>query len=184
MDAMNLKKLCQSKYWWAIMLVGILMVVCGMAYWILPAEGYVVASLLFGWMLVGTGVVQLLIATGRNRPRGWGWWFVGGILNIFIGFMLVDRIALAEVMLPYFLAIVFIYWGATSVIESILIRQYKFWWIRLLNGMLMMFIGFFFIGAGYFEDIIMVSTLISLAFIYWGITLVSSSFEMKPDKKE
>lgn len=184
MDAMNLKKLCQLKYWWAIMLVGILMVVCGMAYWILPAEGYVVASLLFGWLLVGTGVVQLLIATGRNRPRGWGWWLVGGILNIFIGFMLVDRIALAEVMLPYFLAIVFIYWGATSVIESMLIRQYKFWWIRLLNGMLMMFIGFFFIGAGYFEDIIMVSTLISLAFIYWGITLVSSSFEMKPDKKE
>lgn len=182
---MNLKRICQSRYWWAVMLVGIMMIVCGMAYWLLPAEGYFVASMLFGWMLIGTGVVQLLISIGQNRPRGWGWWLVGGILNIFIGFMLVDRVELAEVMLPYFLAVVFIYWGITIIIESVLIRQYKYWWIKLLNGMLMVFIGFFFIGAGYLEDIVMVSTLVALAFIYWGITLVSTSFELKPlNKKE
>ncbi len=184
MDAMNLKRLCQSRYWWAVMLVGIMMIVCGMAYWLLPATGYAVASVLFGWMLVGAGVIQLLISTSRNRLKSWGWWLFGGILNIFIGFMLVDRVELAEMMLPYFLSIIFIYWGAISVIESITIRNYKYWWIKLLNGVLMMFIGFFFIGAGYLNDVIMVSTLVSLAFIYWGITLVSSSFELKPIPKE
>jgi uncharacterized membrane protein HdeD (DUF308 family) len=69
------------------------------------------------------------------------------------------------------------------IIESILLRPYKYWWIKLLNGLLMLFIGFFFIGAGYLEDMVMVSTLVALAFIYWGITLVSTSFELKPVKE-
>lgn len=183
MGTMNLKRLCQSRYWWTVMLVGIMMIVCGMVYWLLPVQGYIVAAILFGWMLIGTGVVQLVISTGKNRPKGWGWWLIGGILNIFIGFMLVDRVELAELMLPYFLAIIFIYWGVMYIIESILLRPYKYWWIKLLNGLLMMFIGFFFIGAGYLEDMVMVSTLVALAFIYWGITLVSTSFELKPVKE-
>ena len=47
------------------MLVGIMMIVCGMAYWLLPVEGYIVAAMLFGWLLIASGVVQLLISTGR-----------------------------------------------------------------------------------------------------------------------
>ena len=183
MGTMNLKRLCQSRYWWTVMLVGIMMIVCGMVYWLLPVQGYIVAAILFGWMLIGTGVVQLVISTGKNRPKGWGGWLIGGILYIFIGVMLVDRVELAELMLPYFLAIIFIYWGVMYIIESILLRPYKYWWIKLLNGLLMLFIGFFFIGAGYLEDMVMVSTLVALAFIYWGITLVSTSFELKPVKE-
>ncbi len=180
MKEIKLCQICQSRYWWAVMLVGFLMVACGIAYWMLPMQGYVVASRLFGWLLVGAGVVQLVISSGNNRPKAWGWWLVGGVLDIFVGFLIIQRIGIAEMLLPYLLAVIFLYWGVTSLVEAMAIKQeYQYWWIKLLNGVLMLFIGFFFLSAGFLQDIIMVSTLASLAFIYWGIILVSSSLEMR-----
>lgn len=175
---------CQSKAWWAVALVGLLMMVCGITYWFWPFAGYAVASVLFGWMLIAAGVIQLVVSSGIHRPRHWGWWLVGGVLDIFIGFMLVRSVVLSEMVFPYFLAAVFIYWGVTALIEAMTLRGYRFWWVRLLNGILMLFIGFFFLEAGYLQDIVMASTLVSLAFIYWGITIVTASLDMKPADKE
>lgn len=176
----NLKcSCCQCKAWWAVSLVGILMMVCGIAYWFWPMAGYAVASGLFGWMLIVAGVVQLVVASGTHRPRRWGWWLVGGVLDIFIGFMLVRNIVLSEALFPYFIAAIFIYWGISVLVDAVAQRHNRYWWIKLLNGALMLFIGFFFIEAGYLQDIVMASTLVSLAFIYWGITLISASLDMR-----
>ncbi|MDE5959100.1 MAG: DUF308 domain-containing protein, partial [Muribaculaceae bacterium] len=101
----------RSKAWWVVLLVGILMVIAGFAYWFFPVQGYAVASVLFGWMLVGAGVVQVCVSAGVNRPRGWGWWLAGGVIDMFIGFMLVRSVVLAEAVFPYFIAFVFIFWG-------------------------------------------------------------------------
>lgn len=170
----------QCRAWWAIALIGLLMMVCGIAYWFWPVAGYAVASMLFGWVLIAVGVVQLVVSSGPHPPRNWGWWLVGGVLDIFIGFMLVRSVVLSASLFPYFLSAVFIYWGVTALIEAVSHRAYRYWWLRLLNGILMLFIGFFFIEAGYLQDMILASTLVSLAFIYWGITLVTASLDMKP----
>ena len=62
-----------TRLWWLLFALGILMIIGGFAYWIWPAAGYAVASVMFGWMLVATGVVQLCVISGNDRPRGWGW---------------------------------------------------------------------------------------------------------------
>jgi hypothetical protein len=43
-----------------------------------------------------------------------------------------------------------------------------------------MVIGFFFLEAGWYENMIMVSMVASLAFIYWGFTVAIVSYDMKP----
>lgn len=58
MNAFNLNYWGQSKAWWAVLCVGILMVICGFAYWFFPETGYAVASVLFGWMLIVAGIVR------------------------------------------------------------------------------------------------------------------------------
>ncbi len=68
-----------SRYWWVVLVVGILMVLCGFAYWLWPVAGYAVSSQIFGWMLVLAGIVQLCVAAGPDHPRGWGWWLTGGV---------------------------------------------------------------------------------------------------------
>lgn len=174
----------QSRAWWAVLIVGILMVIAGFAYWFFPAIGYAVASVLFGWMLIAIGIVQLCVSAGANRPRGWGWWLAGGVIDMFVGFMLVRSITLAEAVFPYFLAFVFIFWGVSALVGSVYSRRRKYWWLQLINGILLLVIGFFFLEAGYLQNMVNVSFLTSLAFIYWGFTLAMASYDMKPAATE
>ena len=77
MKSINVNFLGTSRYWWAVLLVGILLVLGGFAYWFWPAAGYAVASQIFGWLLILAGIVQLCVAAGPNHAKGWGWWIAG-----------------------------------------------------------------------------------------------------------
>lgn len=184
MKALSLNFWGQTKYWWIVLIVGILLVLGGFAYWFWPAAGFAVASQIFGWLLILAGIVQLCVAAGVNRPRGWGWWICGGVIDMFVGFLLVRSIVLSEIVFPYFLAIVFIFWGVASIIASVSSRSHSYWWMYLINGILLLLIGFFFLEAGWVQDMMLVSFLTSIAFIYWGITVAMMSYNLKPIDKE
>ena len=184
MKALSINFWGPTKLWWVVLVVGILLVLGGFAYWFWPAEGYAVASVLFGWLLIAAGIVQLCVAAGEDRPRGWGWWIAGGVIDMFVGFMLVRSVILAEIVFPYFLAIVFIFWGVASIVASVSTRSNRYWWMYLVNGILLLIIGFFFLEAGYLQNMMMVSFLTALAFIYWGFTIAMTSYDMKPRVKE
>ena len=72
MKALSINFWGQTKNWWIVLIVGILLVLGGFAYWFWPAAGFAVASQIFGWLLVLVGIVQLCVAAGVNRPRRWG----------------------------------------------------------------------------------------------------------------
>lgn len=171
----------RSKLWWLVMVIGILMVIAGFAYWFFPAIGYAVASSLFGWMLIVVGLVQLCVSAGDNRPHGWGWWLAGGVLDLFVGFMLVRNLSLSAALFPYFIAAVFIFWGVSALANAVRTRARKYWWLQLINGLLLLLIGFLFFEAGYLQNMINVSFLTSLAFIYWGFTLALGAGDLKPE---
>ena len=169
-----------SKSWWLVLVVGVVMVICGFAYWFWPVAGFAVASQIFGWLLILAGIVQLLVAAGPHFPRGWGWWIAGGIIDMFIGFMLVRSVMLSELVFPYFLAIIFIFWGISAVIQSVSYRVGRGWWLYLINGILLMIIGFFFLEAGYVQNMMMVSFLAALSFIYWGFSIAMTAYALRP----
>ena len=171
----------RTRWWWALFIVGVLLVIAGFVYWMYPVMGYVVVSMLFGWMLILTGAVQLCVSASIKRPKGWGWWLVGGVLNIFVGFILVRNVVLTELILPYFFAIVFFFWGLNAIIGAIMARGYRFWWLNLINGVLLLIISYFFIESGFLQDAIMVSVLTAVAFIYWGFSLMIVANDMRPD---
>ncbi len=183
MKSLNVSYLGQSRAWWLVLVVGILLVIGGFAYWFFPVEGYAVASQIFGWLLILAGIVQLCVSSGENRPRGWGWWLAGGVIDMFIGFMLVRSVILAEVVFPYFLAFVFIFWGIEALIRASN-KGGKYWWLGIINGILLCLIGFFFLEAGYVQNMMMVSFLTSITFIYWGFTVAMVAYEMRPAVEE
>ncbi|WP_301344782.1 HdeD family acid-resistance protein [uncultured Duncaniella sp.] len=183
MKALFSKFMGESRYWWVVLLAGILMVICGFAYWFWPVVGYAVASQLFGWLLIVIGVVQLLQASGPHAGRGLGWWLAGGIIDMFIGFMMVRSVVISEAVFPYFLAFIFIFWGISALCAAVKQSGRRYWWLQLINGMLLMLIGFFFIEAGWVQDMAMTSFLTSLAFIYWGFSLAMLSYDIKPDQR-
>ncbi|MBO5298321.1 MAG: DUF308 domain-containing protein [Candidatus Homeothermus sp.] len=181
---MNLTKfnfLGFSKSWWLVLIAGIVMIICGFAYWFWPDAGYAIASQIFGWVLILVGVVQLIVAAGPRYPKGWGWWIAGGMIDMFVGFLLVRSIILSEFVFPYFLALIFLYWGISMIIGSCSGHKGKYWWLYLVNGILLMLIGFFFLEAGWVQNMMMVSFLTSLAFIYWGFSICMVAYDIKPN---
>ncbi len=100
MKALNLNYFGTTKAWWVVLLVGILLVIGGFAYWFWPMAGYAIASQIFGWLLVLAGVVQICVSAGPDRGKGWGWWLAGGVIDMFIGFMMVRSIVLSEAVFP------------------------------------------------------------------------------------
>lgn len=169
-----------SKYWWVVLVLGILMVLGGFAYWFWPEIGYSVSSVIFGWLLVLAGIVQLCVSAGPDRPKGWGWWLIGGVIDLFIGFMLVRSVVLSELVFPYFIAIVFILWGISTLFAAVSQRRRSLWWLYIINGILMLVLGFLFIESGYVQDMMMTSFLVAIAFIYWGFTIAMVSYDMRP----
>ena len=97
----------KSKYWWIILIPGILLIPCGCWFLFSPSVGYLTITTILLWMLILIGITQLLIAFNMARHHiGWGWWLAGGILDLFIGFIMLGNIAVSALMLPYFFAFV------------------------------------------------------------------------------
>lgn len=180
MKTTNLNFWGTSRYWWIVLVVGLALVVAGCAYFLFPTIGYPVASVIFGWVMVLAGILSLCVSAGRNRPSGWGWWLVCGVVNMFVGFMLVRSVVLSEIVFPYFIALVTAMWGIGAIFSSVSQRERKYWWIYLINGILLLAISFLLIESGYTQEIEMVSILVAVAFVYWGATLSMVSLDMRP----
>jgi uncharacterized membrane protein HdeD (DUF308 family) len=180
MKRINLSYFGQTRYWWILTVVGVLMILGGFAYWFYPFTGYIVASRLFGWLLITAGTIQVCVSSGPNSARGWGWWLIGGILDMLIGFVLVRNVVMSETILPYFMAVIFLYWGIESFVSAFSRRGKGIWWLSLVNGILLLLISYFLFESGFLSDILMVSALVAIGFVYWGFSLAITSYDLRP----
>ena len=139
----------KTKYWWALIITGILMIPCGLWLWFQPALGYEVLSLLLGWLLILFGIVQLIVSGNvKQKVRGWGWWLAGGIIDILIGFILVGNLSFSEAVLPFFFAFIFMYKGIANLFSALnMVSTHRYWWLYLVNGCV--FYYFFVCGCLY-----------------------------------
>lgn len=173
---------CRTRAWWLISLVGILFILAGVVYWQWPLAGYAIVCKIFGWLLVATGIVQLCVAADTRRVNGRGWWIAGGVIDMLIGFILVRSLFLSEMVLPYFLAFIFLFRGIQSISDATM-RAYRYWWLGIINGILLLLIGIFFLEAGWLYDMLMTSFLVSIGFIYWGMIVVVLGYNMRVRKQ-
>lgn len=185
MDNINKFFWGKTKYWWTILLPGILLIPCGCWFLFAPTIGYFTITTVLLWMLILVGVVQLIITfnTSRHTP-GWGWWLAGGIIDIFIGFMMLGNIGFSAMILPYFFAFVFLYKGVASLISAFVsMAHHHTWWLYLINGLLQIIIAaLFFISP--FSAMVAIDLLIGISFIYWGISLIFWAFDLRPTGNE
>lgn len=175
----------KTNYWWSILVIGVLIALLGLWMLFYPIQGYEFIARIFGWSLLIVGVFELVISsTLEKRLHGWGWWLAGGILDIIIGIILITNLVLAAEVLPYFFAFIFLFKGIQNIVASFMLTAgVRYWWLYLLNGVLMIILSWMFFSSANNPSFI-VDFLVSLVFIYWGTMMAVFAFDLKPTKSD
>lgn len=92
------------RHWWLLLVVGIALLAVGILVFIYPARSYLDLSVLFGLLILFSGVMEVVLAArSRHFVTGRGWMLAGGIIEIILGAILIFNVALSAVTLPIFL---------------------------------------------------------------------------------
>lgn len=92
------------RYWWLSLLIGIVLFLLGIAVFIYPARSYLGMAVLFGWAMLVSGVLEVVLSTAnRHFVTGRGWLLAGGIIEIVLGVILIFNVGLSAVTMPLFL---------------------------------------------------------------------------------
>lgn len=92
------------RYWWLLVIVGVALFAAGLLVFAFPAQSYLGMSLLFGWLMLLSGMLEVVLAsTNRHFITGRGWMLAGGIIEIILGVILISHVALSAATLPVFL---------------------------------------------------------------------------------
>ncbi len=98
------------KHWWLLLVAGILSMAMGITVFCFPLESYIVLSVVFGIVMLVTGIVELVLAvTSRNYFMVRSYTVVGGILDLLIGILLCSRPGITMAVLPIFLGVWMLY---------------------------------------------------------------------------
>ena len=55
------------KYWWLLLLTGIALLVIGIVVFAFPAQSYIGMSLMFGWLILLSGIFQVILHQFSQR---------------------------------------------------------------------------------------------------------------------
>lgn len=92
------------RYWWLLLVVGAALFVVGLLVFAFPARSYLGLSMLFGWLMLLSGVLEVVLSSvNRHFITGRGWMLAGGIIEIILGVILISHVALSAATLPVFL---------------------------------------------------------------------------------
>jgi uncharacterized membrane protein HdeD (DUF308 family) len=129
-------------------------------------------------------VVKICVSAGSGAVNGRGWWLAGGILSLFVGFVLVRNYWLTQLIFPYLIALLLFYWGMLTLVAAItgstrsgVTRGLR--WVRVVSGVLLLVLCFMFLEAGFVQNVFNVTLLTSIAFIYWGFMLTTMAYDLR-----
>ena len=93
-----------------MLIAGILCIAAGICVFVFPVESYLTLSILFGIVMLLTGVGQLIIAsTSGNYLMMKGYFIVGGILDLILGIFLCVYPGVTLVVLPFMMGLWLMY---------------------------------------------------------------------------
>ena len=124
-----------------LVFLGIVLVVAGIAAICMPLVSSVAVELLIGWILLVSGLMQVIYSFSSRR---WGRFFMrllAGLLYLVVGLMLVVHPLRGVLTLTFLLGMLFILEGVCKIVASIGNRAMPRWGSLLLSGILALIIG-------------------------------------------
>ena len=54
------------RYWWLLLIIGIALFVVGILVFVYPTQSYLGMSLLFGWLMLISGILEVVLSSVNN----------------------------------------------------------------------------------------------------------------------
>lgn len=168
------------KYWWMMLIVGIISILFGIWVFKNPVESYIGLSIYFCLMFILIGVSEIINAFSGKRHGSWGWGFSMGIIDLIIGFILLANLGWAATILPYAVAFILMFKSIDFIGQATQMQALKIpnWGWLLTGGILTLIFSFLIIFHpifGMFNIVVWTG----LAFIFGGISAIIFSFAIK-----
>ena len=153
------------RYWWVILIRGILFILLGIYMFCEPASGYAALGFLFGLFILLTGVAELLRVVGDHSSSGRAWHLLLGVIDIIVGIVFVTHIIASADILRVIVGLYFIFRGV-SLLSYSHFRGRS--WPLILGGIVTALFGIFIVFNAAFGAITIIA-FTAIAFIIMGI---------------
>lgn len=173
------------KNWWVSFLIGFLFLFAGFWVFLTPVESYLTLNIVFSAFILVSGVFEMAFAlSNRAEIRGWGWYMVGGLLDLIIGGLLLAHPVMTMEILPFYV-------GFWLLFRSIMAIGFAFslnadgagdWGWLLMTGLLTLIFSILLLINPVFTGLSIVY-MTGFAFVSIGIFRVLLAFDLKKVNK-
>lgn len=112
------------KYWWLLLLSGILFVILGFYIMNQPVASFLALSIFFASAFLISGIFEIVYAlTSRRHDSGWGWVLLGGIVDFIFGAFLISSPALSMAVLPMYIGFVIMFRSFFGVFHAFTVKK-------------------------------------------------------------
>jgi uncharacterized membrane protein HdeD (DUF308 family) len=163
-----------SKYWWVMLLRGLLAIAFGVMAIVWPGLTLFWMIWLFGVYAIVDGVLEIWSGI-RNRYRHDRWWteILIGLAGIVAGFLVLVLPGVTAIVLIYFIAAWMIFSGVMGIIYAIRVRnEISNEWFIIISGVLSVIVGLYFLAFPR-DGALSLVWLIGIYAILFGIMLVA-----------
>ena len=170
-----------SKYWWLILLKGIILIILSIFVMQYPAGTMLGVVVYIGVSLLLTGIILLVVSiSARHVDDQWGWKLAEGLIDIIFAIILMSNPGISASVLPFALGFWMIFLGITTFVVSFSIKKAgdKNWWLNMIGGILTVIVGYI-LMTDVIAGALAITFWIGFGFMLFGIINVSMAFRVK-----
>lgn len=161
-----------KRAWWGFLLLGLLMVVVGLAALLVPVSATVGTVWLVAFLLIGAGVIQAVQSFSVPGWKGTLWQLLVGLLKAAFGVWLVLSPGIGAIALTIFFGIAFIVDGVAKAGLAVSVRPEDGWGWILAAGLVSLLLGVWVLVTLGTSYAVLPGIVIGVALLFEGLAYV------------
>lgn len=172
------------KYWWILLIIGLLFVGLGIYCFAFPTASYVALSVFFAVSFLFSGISEIIFSiSNKDEIDSWGWTLTYGIITTIVGFMLVVNPILSLEVFAYYVGFLILFRSISGISYAFDLKNYgvKDWGISLFLAVIGLIISLILLSSPQLAGLTAVAWL-GLAVISSGMFAIFISLQLKKIK--
>lgn len=169
------------KYWWMILIKGIILVLLSFFVFKHPVESLMGLTMYIGFALSFTGIALIINSmSNRKTDDSWGWKLGEGILDIVIAITLLTNPVVTAAVFPFIIGFWMIFYGIMIFVGAFNAKKSgdSNWWINLISGIVTILLGYL-ISSNLLVGAFTITFWIGLGLLLFGIVNIAMAINVK-----